>query len=203
MTVVPGSTVTSCPSISRVGIDESLTIDLDPDTVTVYQMELPYNTVYSKDLLSGDSEAIPLADWKTKRAWHAYAFKQFAAAGYTRSSAYTMKKTPEARFVYRDAVWTGQDMIGAGVASFSHMNGVHYKNAPRWEDYLGTIDRGDLPLHRAFATNRDEQLIRELILQLKLGAIDSAYFRAKFAADIIDRFGPVFSGLRGENAVFL
>ena len=175
------------------------TIDLDPDTATVYQMELPYNTVYSKDLLSGDSEAIPLADWKTKRAWHAYAFEQFAAAGYTRSSAYTMKKTPEARFVYRDAVWTGQDMIGAGVASFSHMNGVHYQNAPRWEDYLGTIDRGDLPLHRAFATNRDEQLIRELILQLKLGAIDPAYFRAKFDADIIDRFGPVFSGLRGEG----
>ena len=175
------------------------TIDLDPDSVTVYQMELPYNTVYSKDLLAGDGEAIPLADWKTKRAWHAYAFAQFSAAGYVRSSAYTMKKKSEDSFVYRDAVWTGQDMIGAGVASFSHISGVHYQNAPRWDDYLGTIDGGELPLHRAFSTSVDEQLIREMILQLKLGAIDTAYFRAKFNVDIINRFAAAFSGLRDEG----
>ena len=72
------------------------TIEFDPDSVTVYQMELPYNTVYSKDLLAGDGEPLALADWKTKRAWHAYAFEQLAAAGYVRSSAYTMKKTPDA-----------------------------------------------------------------------------------------------------------
>jgi len=162
-------------------------------------MELPYNTVYSKDLLAGDGEAIPLADWKTKRAWHAYAFAQFSDAGYVRSSAYTMKKKSEDSFVYRDAVWTGQDMIGAGVASFSHISGVHYQNAPRWDDYLGAIDGGELPLHRAFSTSVDEQLIREMILQLKLGAIDTAYFRAKFNVDIINRFAAAFSGLRDEG----
>ena len=124
------------------------TIDLDPDSITVNQMELPYNTVYSKDLIAGDGGPTVLADWKTKRAWHAYAFEQFAAAGYSRSSAYTMKKMSDARFVYRDAVWTGQDMIGAGVASFSHLGGVHYQNAPRWEDYLGAIDIDQLPLPR-------------------------------------------------------
>jgi oxygen-independent coproporphyrinogen-3 oxidase len=175
------------------------TIDLNPDSVTIYQMELPYNTVYSKDLLSGSGEPLSLADWETKRAWHAYAFELFAAAGYTRSSAYTMKKTENARFVYRDAVWTGQDMIGTGVASFSHMSGVHYQNAPRWEDYLGALDGGQLPLYRAFATNREEQLTRELILQLKLGALSPAYFRTKFGVDIIDKFGPTFAGLRDEG----
>ena len=121
------------------------TIEFDPDSVTVYQMELPYNTAYSKDLLAGDGEPLALADWKTKRAWHAYAFEQLAAAGYVRSSAYTMKKTSDARFVYRDAVWTGQDMLGTGVASFSHLSGVHYQNAPQWDEYLATIDRGGLP----------------------------------------------------------
>ena len=175
------------------------TIDLGPDSITVYQMELPYNTVYSKDLLSGDGEPIALADWKTKRAWHAYAFEQFAAAGYSRSSAYTMQKTPDARFVYRDAVWTGQDMIGAGVASFSHIGGVHYQNAPRWEDYLGALDSDQLPLFRAFAATREEQLTREVVLQLKLGAIDAAYFRAKYDIDIIEHFQAPLSGLRAEG----
>ncbi len=175
------------------------TIDLDPDSITIYQMELPYNTVYSKDLLSGDSGSLSLADWETKRAWHAYAFEEFAAAGFTLSSAYTMKKTPEARFVYRDAVWTGQDMIGAGVASFSHISGVHYQNAPRWEDYLDIVNAGELPLHRAFATTREEQLTRETILQLKLGALSADYFRAKFDVDIIQHFKKALDGLRDEG----
>ena len=36
------------------------TIELDPDSVTVYQLELPFNTVYSKDILGGDT--LPVAD---------------------------------------------------------------------------------------------------------------------------------------------
>ena len=66
------------------------TIDLDVDCITVYQMELPFNTVYSKDILGGSD--LFVADWKTKREWHNYAFEQFAAAGYEMSSAYTMVK---------------------------------------------------------------------------------------------------------------
>src|SRR5690606_7508503 len=37
-------------------------IDMDPDSVTIYQMELPFNTVYSKDILGGVIET-PVADW--------------------------------------------------------------------------------------------------------------------------------------------
>ena len=166
------------------------TIDLGPDSITVYQMELPYNTVYSKDLLSGDGEPIALADWKTKRAWHAYAFEQFAAAGYARSSAYTMQKTPDARFVYRDAVWRGAEMVGAGVASFGQMGGVHLQNVTGWDDYLEAVEAGRLPLGRAFAVSAREALTREVILQLKTGRLAVAYFRDKYRSDIISAFAP-------------
>ena len=67
------------------------TIDIAPDSVTIYQMELPFNTVYSKDYLKGRLH-VPIADWQTKRAWHEYAFDEFASAGYEISSAYTMVK---------------------------------------------------------------------------------------------------------------
>ena len=72
------------------------TIELEPDSVTIYQMELPFNTVYSKDILGGVIET-PVADWPTKRAWVDYAFDELAAAGYSVSSAYTMVKHPEPR----------------------------------------------------------------------------------------------------------
>ena len=106
-------------------------IELDPDSVTIYQMELPFNTVYSKDILGGVIET-PVADWATKRAWVDYAFDQLAAAGYSVSSAYTMVKDPKrVNFSYRDNLWQGSDLLATGIASFGHVNGVHYQNSPR------------------------------------------------------------------------
>jgi oxygen-independent coproporphyrinogen-3 oxidase len=163
-------------------------VEMHPDSVTIYQMELPYNTVYSRRLLN-DGSAPPLVDWATKRAWHDYAFEQLEAAGYEVSSAYTMvQRERQARFVYRDSVWRGCDLIGAGVASFSHVGDVHFQNESDWEPYLTRIEAGELPLARAMATSATERLTRELILQLKLGKIEVAYFRDKFAVDILSEF---------------
>jgi len=40
----------------------------------------------------------------------------------------------------------------------------------------------------------EERLIRELVLQLKLGSVKPAYFREKYHVDILDRFrGPLDS----------
>ena len=180
------------------------TIDLDPDSVTIYQMELPYNTVFSKDVLAGDGSSLPLANWDTKRKWHAHAFAQFAAAGYQISSAYTAtKKDRKCSFVYRDAVWHGQDMLGAGVASFSHMSDVHYQNASGWDAYLEALEADRLPLNRAFATAPDERLTREMILQLKLGEISPAYFRDKFDVDITEQYSSAYAALRDEGMLTL
>jgi len=39
---------------------------LQPDSVTIYQMELPYNTVISQEIIK-QGAASPIADWNTKR----------------------------------------------------------------------------------------------------------------------------------------
>jgi coproporphyrinogen III oxidase-like Fe-S oxidoreductase len=174
------------------------TIDLNPDSVTIYQMELPFNTVFSNDLFRGNLQ-IPLADWNTKRAWHDYAFEQLAANGYVVSSAYTMVKDKNYRFVYRDAVWHGTDMIGAGVASFSHMSGVHFQNFADWNRYISSLGSNKLPLDRAYPTNHRERLIRELILQLKLGEIGTKYFQDKFATNILEEFRSAFDSLTSQG----
>jgi len=175
------------------------TIEIDPDSITIYQMELPYNTVYSKSLLEGQAP-VHVADWDTKRAWHAYAFEQFATAGYESSSAYTMvKKNKKCKFVYRDAVWHGSDMMGTGVASFGHLSGIHIQNVAGWNEYFEAINAGKLPLHRAYPMTAKEQLTREMILQLKMGKITSAYFARKFDADIVKEFGPYYEMLRNEG----
>ena len=42
-------------------------------------------------------------------------------------------------------------------------------------------------------------MIREFILQLKLGAADMSYFRAKFAADVAARFAEPIEYLQSEG----
>jgi len=175
------------------------TIDFDPDSVTIYQMELPYNTVYSRHLRDGD-EPVPVADWETKRAWHDYAFEQLEAAGYEVSSAYTVvKRGRPVSFVYRDSVWHGCDLLGAGIASFSHVSGVHFQNESGWEPYLSRLEADELPVSRAFETSAAERLVRETILQLKLGRLDLAYFKEKFGEDILETFGAAFELLRERS----
>jgi oxygen-independent coproporphyrinogen-3 oxidase len=175
-------------------------IALDPDSVTIYQMEVPFNTRIAKETKEhGDAET-PIASWSQKRAWVDYAFKQFEAHGYKVSSAYTLvKPSTHAGFVYRDSLWRGADLIGTGVASFGHFQGVHYQNLDKWEDYIAALDRGELPIHRALPVTDHQRLIREVILLLKTGHLDAAYFREKFDTEIIDEFHEAWSSLVGDG----
>ncbi len=168
------------------------TIDLSPDSVTIYQMELPFNTVYSQDILGNRIET-PVADWPTKRAWVDYAFDELQAAGYAVSSAYTMVKNKnKVNFSYRDNLWRGSDLLATGVASFGHASGVHYQNLPDWPQYVGALEKGELPLGRGMRPTREQLLIREMILQLKTGRLDPNYFEHKFGVDIVDHWREVW-----------
>lgn len=178
------------------------TIELDPDSVTIYQMEVPHNTTIFKEMRVLGQAVAPVADWATKREWVQYAFSQLEQAGYTVTSAYTAVKHPSrTRFLYRDLLWTGADMIGLGVASFSHINGTHFQNEHDWEPYIETLHQGTLPIYRALTPNQEERMIREFILQMKLGHVHTEYFQHKFGVDVQQRFAAPLENL--ENRGFL
>ena len=170
-------------------------LELEPDSVTIYQMELPYNTVISQEMIKKGLSS-PIADWPTKRRWVDYAFEQFEERGYRAASAYTLATTRKpCRFIYTDALWHGGDMIGLGVSSFSHFGGVNFQNAPQIEEYLRVIETDQLQLWRALPLTATQRLIREMILQLKTGALDARYFSRKFGVDIWQAFQPVYERL--------
>ena len=127
--------------------------------------------------------------------------REFQAAGYRIASAYTLATTKKpCRFIYTDALWHGGDMIGLGVSSFSHFGGVHFQNAHSFEEYIGLIEKNQLPLLRALTLTPKQKLIREMILQLKTGSLDLSYFRHKFGVDVWDEFKPVFEQLERRRS---
>jgi oxygen-independent coproporphyrinogen III oxidase len=176
------------------------TLDLEPDSVTIYQMELPYNTTITGDLLKGTNLfAEPVADWPTKRRWVAEAFEALEEAGYHIGSAYTAVRNPQTKFIYRDRLWEGADLVGLGVASFGHVNGVHMQNLDTWETYSAAVAAGDLPLGRAYTPTQEERMIREFVLQLKRGSVRPSYFREKYSVDPLQRFAAQLESLKDEG----
>jgi oxygen-independent coproporphyrinogen-3 oxidase len=142
-----------------------------------------------KQMQSLGQQVAPVANWTTKRAWVDYAFSELEAAGYTVTSAYTAVRDPEhTRFLYRDMLWEGADMLGLGVASFSHIGGTHFQNDHDFGPYIAKVRQGRLPIYRALTPTDEERMIREFILQMKLGHIENDYFQRKFGVDIQERF---------------
>jgi oxygen-independent coproporphyrinogen-3 oxidase len=176
------------------------TIDMAPDSVTIYQMELPFNTTISRNLLSGANAApSQVAGWATKRRWVEEAFEALERAGYSIGSAYTAVKSPGTKFVYRDRLWQGADMVGLGVASFGHISGVHMQNLDTFEAYCSAIEAGTIPLARGLRPTPEERMIREFVLQLKLGSIRPSYFASKYGEDVVARYREQLAELAGEG----
>jgi oxygen-independent coproporphyrinogen-3 oxidase len=159
------------------------TLALEPDSVTIYQMELPYNTVFVKDA-KGEGRDVPVADWATKRRWVGEAFDRFVGRGYAVSSGYTLVRDPaRVHFRYRDMLWEGADLVALGVASFGHLSGVHYQNEAHWDPYLAAVESGRLPIQRGLKPSPRERLIRELVLGLKKGTVDTQRLAATYGID--------------------
>ncbi len=175
------------------------TLALKPDSVTIYQMEIPYNTTIFHNMKVEGQTVAPVATWGAKRRWVDYAFAEFEKAGYTVASAYTAVRNPETRFVYRDLLWMGADMVGLGVASFSHVGGTHFQNLHDFEPYLNELRAGKLPIYRALTPTPEERMIRELILQMKLGRVQTPYFENKFGVNIQERFAAPLGRLREQG----
>ena len=172
------------------------TIDLQPESITIYQMEIPYNTTIYREMKEKEETVAPVADWKTKRRWVKQAFLELEAAGYAIGSAYTaVKDVARTRFVYRDELWRGADMLSLGVASFGHFQGVHAQNEKDNGPYFERIDAGEIPIRRAYPLNQEERMVREFVLQLKLGSVSRDYFKEKFSVDIGERYSAQFAEL--------
>ncbi|NBC11582.1 MAG: radical SAM protein [Planctomycetes bacterium] len=192
------------------------TLELEPDAVTIYQMEVPYNTTIYKQMKEEGQAEAPVADWATKRRWVTQAYEALEAQGYEVGSAYTATKpTPrgeKVQFVYRDALWGGADMLAVGVSSFGHLGapmqdspattsprldapgGVHFQNHSDIVAYVSAAlgeTRPAAAVSRALPITREEALIRQWVLQLKLGRVSRKPFIEKFGVDPFERWAGI------------
>jgi oxygen-independent coproporphyrinogen-3 oxidase len=173
-------------------------IQLGAESVSIYQLEIPHNTPLYRSLHDG-TLAAP-ASWTTKRDRLRTAFAMLTHAGYALRSAYTAVKDPlRHRFDYQDEQYRGCDLLGIGASSFSYLGGIHFQNVANLERYLSAVKAGKFPHFRAYSLDSEEQMVREFVLQLKLGRAARDYFLRKFGVSIADRFQRQLVGLQSRG----
>ncbi|MFB3040593.1 MAG: coproporphyrinogen-III oxidase family protein, partial [Candidatus Poribacteria bacterium] len=177
-------------------------IEMNPDSVTIYQLEIPKNTplyhLYHNEKLE-DSPA----SWQVKRTRLQQGFRRLERSGYQLRSAYTAARSEQGRrFLYQDSQYQGADLIGIGASSFSYFRGAHYQNLTSLKSYLEQVQAGRLPIERAYFLNREERLVRELVLQLKLGSVTRGYFQEKFNTDIFERFSEAIANFEPRGLLY-
>lgn len=174
-------------------------IDLGPESVTLYQTEIPCNTQLYWDWRGGGLPSAPVP-WEIKRMRLAYGFNELERAGYTVVSGYAAVKDPiRHRFLYQHDLWHGGDMLGLGVGSFGYFDGVHYQNEVTIEKYKDKVGRQFLPIKRALSLSDRDRLVREFILQFKRGQVATRPFQTRFGADITRVFARPLEELAAEG----
>ncbi|SRR6266540_869718 len=190
---LPGETAQSWQeTVERV-------LQLAPDCVTIYQFELTHNSILY--LQEGEACSPSLPNWAEKRRWVGRAFRKFEDVGYTVGSGYmAIRNSRNWKFVYTvDNFWHGGDLLALGESAFGHLQGVHYQNSDSFTDYVTRLVDGQLPLWRARRLTGEEQLRREVILQLKTGVLDAGYFSSKYGVDLREKFQEELEGLRRDH----
>lgn len=174
-------------------------LDWQPESVTIYQLEIPLNTSLYRSISDGSFASTP-ASWDQKRARLRDGLARLESQGYSVRSAYTAVRDPERHgFVYQDEQYRGADLLGIGASAFSYVAGIHQQNQASLQSYLRSSSAGELPLWRAWVLSDSERLVRELVLQLKLGKARRDYFHMKFGVDVLERFAEPLAYLESKG----
>ena len=88
--------------------------------------------------------------------------------------------------MYRDKLWDGADMLALGVSAFGYLDGVHYQNQPHMEPYLDSLASGALPVSRALPVTAQEAMIRQFVLKMKLGQLETRPFLERFGVEVTE-----------------
>jgi oxygen-independent coproporphyrinogen-3 oxidase len=168
----------------RTSVDDL--VRMETDSLTLYQLEVPHNTpLFKKNQRSGAEKTY--TDWAVKRKRLMDAYDQLEACGYNRISAYTAVRGSH-QFTYQSLQYHGADLLGAGASSFSYVQGVHAQNVASLKGWQQQVEAGCLPVDRAYALSTEEQMIRQFVLQLKLGRVRAEHFLRYFQQNPMSLF---------------
>jgi oxygen-independent coproporphyrinogen-3 oxidase len=77
-------------------------------------------------------------------------------------------------------MWQGTDCYAFGVSAFSGLGAWSFQNTNDLDKYMATVEAGELPISRGHHLSSLDQLIRTVLLEMKLTRLNLQTFQNRY-----------------------
>jgi oxygen-independent coproporphyrinogen-3 oxidase len=151
------------------------------ESITVYKTELYANTQYFKDLRK---EKITLPTDEDEIEFFRYAMEQFEAANYLPWCFFTFTKDGNYQHVHPTRIWSGEDYFPFGVSAFGRLGHHLFQNTNEVDNYVEQVERGETPIYRGHHMTAMDEIVRDILLGIKLNYLDYGFFHDKYGFNL-------------------
>jgi oxygen-independent coproporphyrinogen-3 oxidase len=151
-------------------------IESGATSVTVYKTELYNNTEYYRSI-KDQTLVLPSDDEELR--YMQFAMQRLQAADYVPWSFYNYTKRDGPVHVHSPSIFRGDDCAAFGVSSFGRYGDWLYQNTNDEEKYIHQVETGELPVQRGYQLTSLDNIVRDVVLCMKLVSFDLRWFQHK------------------------
>jgi oxygen-independent coproporphyrinogen III oxidase len=156
-------------------------LEIGVESITVYKTELYANTQYFKDLRN---EKISLPTDEEEIEFMRYAMEQFEDASYRPWCFFTFTKQGKYQHVHATRIWEGEDYFPFGVSAFGRLGSQLFQNTNEVDNYVEQVEKGEIPIFRGHRMTALDEMVRDVLLGIKLNYLNYEYFRDKYGFNL-------------------
>ncbi|NJO16164.1 MAG: radical SAM family heme chaperone HemW [Thioploca sp.] len=175
-------------------------LEIGVESITVYKTELYANTQYFKDLRN---EKIILPTDEEEIELMRYAIAQFEEASYLPWCFFTFTKEGKYQHVHATRIWEGEDYFPFGVSAFGRLGTQLFQNTNDVSNYVEQVEKGEIPIFRGHRMTALDEIVRDVLLGIKLNYLSFEYFRDKYGFNLETLCGSAIDELAQKGYVKL
>jgi len=175
-------------------------IDLHPENIAVYKLELYLNNALYKKLRN--RQIVLMSD--TEEADFVRAgFQKLMDSGYIAVTNFSFATKEEHNHVHRKKLWEGEDMLGLGASAHSCYNETLFQNEININKYIKRVSQGIIPTMRAYKMSKREDMLQRLVFGIKSTNYEMRRFYDEFGVDIMTLFKNELEFLREKGFIVI
>ena len=175
-------------------------LETEVQSITVYKMELYANTKYYKSVRN---KSINLPSDAEELEFMRFAIEQFDVADYQPWCFFTFTKQGLYQHKHSSSIWRGDDCYAFGTSAFGCLHNRLFQNTNDLEKYHTLIENGELSINRGHHLTVLDQIVRMVVLGMKLLYLDLKMFQEKFGFKLENLCAPVIEQLKADDFIVM
>lgn len=175
-------------------------LSTDVESVTIYKMEAYSNTGFAKDVLKNEMR---LPNESEELEFIRFALSMLKSNHYLPWCFFTFTKNGQFPNIYASSIWKGGDLYGFGASSFGAIGQYLFQNHINMSQYMKYVEEGDLPIWRGSYLTSVDEIVRGILLGMKLTQINISEFQKRHGVNLTDLCSDTLDELVNDGYVIV